>query len=309
MANFPPLFIVGAQRSGTTMLRLMLDSHSQIAIPFETDFIAKHYLEQSAFGDLQDDANVALLLQSIQTSSFVKRGELADIASSDVMPHIETRDYAGVIDALFRTWASTLGKRRWGDKTPGVSHLHVLDKLFPKAVFVHLIRDGRDVAVSRMTTWRQRSLLEIAHDWCWKVTSIRRFAVIWGDRYHEIRYEDLVKCPSDVLQTLCNKIGVPYESAMLEYHRTAVDRMPAYSVEHHHQSSIQPPDPVKICSWKKKMTRTERALFQTVAAPLLGDLQYELEDLRALPIRLAMRATLMAQAARGLSLFESPCLR
>lgn len=291
------------------MLRLMLDTHSQIAIPFETDFIGKYYVEREAFGDLRDDSNVQKLLQAIQAGQFVKRGELAGVKTEDLLLRLKVRTYAGVVDALFRTWASERGKSHWGDKTPGVPDMHILEALFPDALFLHLIRDGRDVAASRMTTWRQRSVLHAAHDWCWKVSFARRLAVTMADRYREVRFEDLVKSPESELQEICSWMGVPYEPGMLEYHLTAADRMPEDSVKRHHQTSVRPPDPEKIGAWKKVMTRGERAMFQEVAATLLGNLGYELENDRGLGVRLAKRATAVAHGVRGLSLFESPCLR
>ena len=103
MSTKSPLFIVGAQRSGTTMLRLMLDTHSQIAIPFETDFILPYYFRQSEW-DLTRTEGIRELLNDILQNRFIQRGEMSALTVDEVLPHVSDASYAGVVDAVFREY-------------------------------------------------------------------------------------------------------------------------------------------------------------------------------------------------------------
>jgi hypothetical protein len=304
----PPLFVMGAQRSGTTMLRLMLDTHSQIAIPFETDFIIPYYIKFGSCNDLCTPDKIRWLVNEVLVNPFVRRGEMACMTTDQVLEHITEQNYAGVVDAVFRTWASTRNKTRWGDKNPGVPGIHVLNRLFPDATFLHVIRDGRDVAASRMRTWRQPSVLAAAHHWCWNVEFVRKVGRILGARYKEIRFETLATVPEESLREVCDWLGEQFEPAMLEYYRTATQRLPTYSAERHHQSSVRPPDPTKVGMWRHVMSRGDRAVFQAVAKPLLCELGYEVEDDRRLSFRVLRKVSEVKHVIRGLTVFESPCV-
>ncbi len=286
----------------------MLDAHAQIAIPFETDFIIPLYLKRDSFGDLRETPNVRRLLTEILANPFVRRGEMSDIDVDQIMAHLAEPTYAGVVEAVFRTWALRRNKTRWGDKNPGVLHVHHLNALFPDALFLHLIRDGRDVTASRMRikTWRQCSVILLAHHWCWMVTGLRRAGQTLGERYKEIRYEDLVRSPEETLRNVCAWIGEAYEPEMLDYHHTAASRMPQELVRTEHRSSVSPLDQSKIGVFRRLMSRGDRAVFQTIAQQLLVDLQYELEDDRSLGFRMGRKFSELSHAIRGLAVFPFP---
>lgn len=309
MTRKPPVFILGAQRSGTTMCRLMLDSHPHLAVPFETDFVLPYYYRLDEFGDLSETANVRGLLEDVLANRFVQRGEMKDLQVDEILSNLEGPTYADVVDAVFRTWAASRGKPRWGDKDPGSVQLHVLNQLFPEALFLHVIRDGRDVAVSRMNVegWGQRSVLALAHHWCWTVAFLRQIGRTLGDRYREVRYEALVREPEATLRDVCAWMGEPFDARMLAYAETAADRMPADLARGEHKHSVRPPDPAKIGAWKRRMGRGDRAVFQAVARRLLRDLDYELED-RTLGYRLARRVSELKHALLGRATFPFPGL-
>jgi hypothetical protein len=290
------------------MLRLMLDSHSNIAIPFETDFILPLYCRRSDFGDLRETNNVRGLLQEIRSNRFVQLGEMAQLSEDLVLAALTEHTYPGVVDAFFRTWAHTRGKSRWGDKNPAAPQIHMLNDMFPAAMFLHIIRDGRDVAASlmRVSGWGEKSVLASAHHWCWNVAFVRQVGRTLGSRYKEIRYETLVREPERTLREICDWLGEPYESSMLDYHTSASERMPAHLVKVEHRSSVGPPDPSKIGMARHLMGRGDRAVFQTVAHDLLDNLGYELEDEKSLGFRLARKISEVRHAVRGLAVFPFP---
>lgn len=300
--NRSPLFIVGHQRSGTTMLRLMIDSHPDIAIPFETDFILPYYFKYKSFGSLDDDVNVRKLLSEIMGNPFIKRGELSSMKVDDLLNNLDDRSYAGVVDCIYRTWASSRNKRRWGDKNPNAPQVHLLNDIFPDAMFLHIIRDGRDVAVSKMnlrTSWRARSVIACAHSWCWNISFVRSISPILGKRYKEIRYENLIESPELTLKEVCSWLDEPYSDAMLNYHLTSERRMPSDTIKTEHRNSVLPIDRSKIGMWRKKMSKGDRAVFQTIAKPLLASLGYELEDEKSFEFRLKRKISEITQAYNG----------
>ena len=143
-----PLFLLGSQRSGTTMLRLMLNNHSSLAIPHESAFITLWFEKLGAYGDLSNRENALRLLDAVSEHPLVKRGKL--VADRDAILSKPIRTYRDFIDAIFRTYAESLGKPRWGDKTPFYTpDIDILRRIFPEAKFVHLVRDGRDVILSQ----------------------------------------------------------------------------------------------------------------------------------------------------------------
>lgn len=137
----PPVIVLGVGRSGTTLLRVMLDRSSELAIPYETFFVpqlAHRHGRRPKLDDFLDD------LGRLRT--------LYDwgITPDDVRPRLhEGMTTSEAIAAIFETYAERQGKPRWGDKTPlYMQQLPLLERLFPDAIWVHLVRDGRDAALS-----------------------------------------------------------------------------------------------------------------------------------------------------------------
>src|SRR3954467_8049575 len=137
----PPVIVLGVGRSGTTLLRVMLDRSSELAIPYETFFVpqlAHRHGRRPKLEEFLDD------LGRLRT--------LYDwgIKPDDVRPRLrEGMTTSEAIAAIFETYAERQGKPRWGDKTPlYMQQLPLLEGLFPDAIWVHLVRDGRDAALS-----------------------------------------------------------------------------------------------------------------------------------------------------------------
>ena len=137
----PPVIVLGVGRSGTTLLRVMLDRNSELAIPYESFFVpqlAHRHGRRPRLEEFLDD------LGRLRT--------LYDwgIGPDDVRPRLrEGMTTREAIAAIFETYAERQGKPRWGDKTPlYMQQLPLLERLFPDALWVHLVRDGRDAALS-----------------------------------------------------------------------------------------------------------------------------------------------------------------
>lgn len=272
----PPIFVVGCPRSGTTLLRLMLDAHPELAIPPESHFIPlvarvrARYERPSGFDAEHMAADV---MRGLRFRDWHLPEEAVRAAIRERRP----TTLAGAIECLFTAYAETHGKTRWGDKTPGYSiELPLISELFPRAVFVHLIRDGRNVALSLMEVPRPpRSFTEAAEVWRSRVSTGRIDGAALGPgRYLELRYESLVDDPASALQQICALASLGYTPAMLEYHRED----PAASVPErnwgHHRNLARPPTK-GLRDWRDRMTEADQQLFEAVAGDELAALGYE----------------------------------
>jgi hypothetical protein len=196
----------------------MLDSHPDMAIPPESHFIP-HLLRWRVVLKRGGFLNVDRFLRHLSYSPWFKAWGLEPASVRGALASAPTVPEA--IVRLFRLYADAQGKARFGDKTPNHStHVARLAQAFPQSVFVHLLRDPRDVAPALVEGRFWPSTLPQAAMW-WRKHSdaARREGRKLGEsRYLEVRYEDLVIEPEQILQGICSFISLTYSARMLEYH-------------------------------------------------------------------------------------------
>ncbi|MGI9556738.1 MAG: sulfotransferase [Solirubrobacterales bacterium] len=286
----PAPFVVGMNRSGTTLLRMMLDAHPELTIPPETHFIPD-VIEACKLGRCTPDQIVDVMTSQREWGDFGIGGEelLAEYRRFEPLT-------AGIaIRRFFEIYAEREGKPRWGDKTPRyVTRMRSIERAIPEARFIHLIRDGRDVALSVTDrTVKDISAAGVAQRWQQKVSRARRHAPFLK-HYLEVRYEDLVLDTEPTLHRICEFIDLPFDQAMLDYHERSPERLaemarelPAQdgktklSVERRmetHARTTEPPDPERVTRWRTDMSDEDRADFEEVAGELLADLGYEVGE-------------------------------
>ena len=268
----PPLIILGVGRSGTTLLRVMLDRSSEIAIPYETFFVPQLAHRHGSRPQLDEFVDDLGRLRTLYDWG---------ITPEQVRPRLhEGMTTSEAIGAIFETYAEQQGKPRWGDKTPlYMQQLPLLERLFPDAIWVHLVRDGRDAALSFLElpegfsgkTWAQpRSVAQFAARWRSEILAARRLGRRAGNRYLELRYEDLVAEPERELQRICEHGSLPWEPGMLDHTRVSdAANMPE------HRNLAQPPTP-GLRDWRSQMSRDDALAFERVAGDVLRSAGYEL---------------------------------
>ena len=283
----PPLILLGVSRSGTTLLRVIVDRSSGIAVPDESFFVP---LLARRYGKTVDAAK---FLDDVARIPTIRAwGVPLEEISARVRSGMRTGD---AIAAIYETYAEHAGKPRWGDKTPMyMRHLALLERLFPDAQYVHLIRDGRDAALSFLQmpegtftrTWAHpRTPAQFACLWRKEVRDARALGLRLGAaRYHEIRYEQLVADPEATVREICAFAGLPFEHAMLDY-TEAVD----VSGKPHQQRLLTPPT-TGVRSWRDDMHADDVSAFEQIAGDLLDALGYEVRT---------VASTGRARAARG----------
>ena len=218
----PAPFVVGVGRSGTTLLRMMLDAHPELAIPPETHF-APGLIERAHEGAGAD----ALVDEIVGARGWADFGIQAERLRERVTA-LEEGGAATVLRAFYGLCAEREGKRRWGDKTPiYVRSMRPIGGELPEARFVHLIRDGRDVVLSRRARGMGagKPIADTADRWRRRIEEARTQARRLRGRYLELRYEDLVTRPEPQLRRVCELIELDYDAAMLDYHERAGERL------------------------------------------------------------------------------------
>jgi hypothetical protein len=306
LSEVRPIFIVGVHRSGTTLLRYMLGSHSRIYIPPESDFVPSFFLHRPA-KDLSDEEIEHILRTIFDRYRFVKEWQGEPPQPGPFIRSMTDRSPAAFLDTLYSAYARQYGAQRWGDKTPiYASYVDLIHEIFPHAQFLHIIRDGRDAALSMLDKYERDEfhvdIFFAARNWVRRIRSAQRAGSRLGpDLYYELRYENLIEDPESELRTVCEFLGETYEPGMIEYHQTARERIPANS--HFFSNVRNPPSRQRIGRWQQQMSERDQRLVQTVAGKLLAELGYPLVDLRPMSIgeqaRLAVLATKYAMLQSG----------
>jgi hypothetical protein len=284
MHNFPAPFIVGVGRSGTTLLRLMLDAHPALAIPSETLFLEK----------LLGDDGISKE-QFLDTVTHAETWENMTLHADELRAAIERLEEFSVpegIRCFYRLYAKHRGKERWGDKTPYYRvNMTRIARLLPEAHFIHVIRDGRDSALSYQGLWfgPGDDFEKQARFWRDQVLATRKQASNL-EHYNEVRYEALVTQPEQTLRTICTDLELKFDPTMRDYHHAAEERLaefkrpfgPADRTPRDiktfmaiHNRAKSPPDESRIGRWRTEMSRADLERYEAIAGPLLRELGYE----------------------------------
>ncbi|MDQ3940445.1 MAG: sulfotransferase, partial [Actinomycetota bacterium] len=275
--SHPPFpFIVGEGRSGTTLLRAMLDAHPNVAIPpeslFMTDLGARGRLTMKRTGF--DSGSFVSQLSSEPT---FPRWELPTQEIAQDLAHRPAKDYPDAVRRIYALYARARGKPRYGDKSPmNCRQLPLIAALWPEARFVHLVRDGRDVAASYLdVAFGPSSFGEAAYTWKKSVSIADRDGEKLGAlRYRVVRYEELVDEPHVVLADLCAFLDLEFDDRMLQYHEDATDVIASMSFPERHRKLEQPPTP-GLRDWRKTMSDRDVAAFEVIAGATLERHGYE----------------------------------
>lgn len=270
-----PVFIIGCPRSGTTLLYDMLLSSGKFAIyRAESDVF---FRLAPAFGNLKSAANRRRLVDAWLGSDYFGR---TGLSSREVRGKLlsECRNPGDFLRIVMEAIARKQGVRRWADNTP--FHLHYIDeikKTIPNAQFVHIIRDGRDVAMSLNRLgwpphfpWDTKHRLQISGlRWKWLVSHARKSGRKLGADYLEVRYEELVGCPRNALSRLSEFIGEELDYSYIQ--RKAIGTVAKPNSSFPYAGGLR-----SVGRWKS-LSCEEAVQLDTVLSPLLQELGYKSE--------------------------------
>jgi hypothetical protein len=231
-----PIFIVGAMGSGTTLLRLMLDSHPAIAVPPETGFMRSYNAQRFA---------------PFKHSGRHWAGRLG---WSEEELDAELRAF---YDRLFTRYAEQHGKRRWGEKTPlHTWHVENIARLFPDAVFVGMVRHPLGSVGSNLSRFTA-GMRQHARHWERYSHEVVAQALRHPERFVLLRYEDLVLRPREAMGELLDWLGEPWSDAVLSHHEVQAGRGGVLTVEGRSRAD-DPIDVSRIHKWQGTLGDEEK---------------------------------------------------
>ncbi len=276
MAN-DPLFILGTERSGSNLLRLILNSHSRIAVPHPPHIVRYFAPLEPLYGDLaRDEAFRALVGDIVRLlDTHIYQWDVpidVDAVARDARP----RNAFGVYVALYDQYRAHQGKARWGCKsTFMIDHVPEIRARFPDARLLLLVRDPRDVAVSS-----RKSVFSTFHPYytagLWRdqqAVGIRWLDELPPEQIRLVHYERLVGDPEGSVRAICEFLGEAFEPGMLRFFETDEARKSA-SLSESWQNTGRPVSQASVEQWRKGLTERERLVIEIVARREMERLGY-----------------------------------
>ena len=273
-----PLFVMGCPRSGTTLLRAILDNHPELAMPVETDFVLPLWHDRPRFGDLRREEN----RRAVGDFVFATKGRggrriRGEVGRDEAVARVVSAEptLGALIAACFSLYAERTGKPRWGDKRPRYAmHPDVLLALFPDAQFVNVVRDPRGAVASQIPMgWVAPEIALEASTVNWLASVERVDLVAAGlrpDQLLDVRYEDLVRDPVGELERLCAFAGLRGGDAV----RAMLDAPRHGKRNEDLHRFVGAISPAPITGWQTRLAAEDAALVERAASSYLERFGY-----------------------------------
>lgn len=270
----PMVFIVGSGRSGTSLLAAMLDAHPDLSIAPESHFLPK--LIEGLPPRLTSGDHIDRMLEVIRTSKWFVQWEGYDLdALGEALRAELPIDRADALRMIYRVHAAAAQAARYGEKTPAyVYNIPLIAGEMSDARFIHIIRDGRNVALSfRDASFGSDDIAHSMLNWQLRVLDGHRKGTTLGpDRYIEVGYEALVGTPEAELRRLCAFLDLEYAPAMLEYY---LRRDSIWSPRHEESEHLAEP-PRTTRDWRDQLSAHEQARLELLGRKALHLFGYDL---------------------------------
>jgi hypothetical protein len=273
-----PVFIIGPKRGGTTLLRRLIDAHSEISIPPPGWFYHFIYPYLYSYGELEREANILELIRDSLNLPIVRENWGITATARQILGLLPERSFRGVFSTLSRQYAKATGASRWGSKAPGEAFwIREIRRDFPKARFVFIYRDGRDASIDlKAAIWGSNNIYSACLVWKRHIEAILAAKKdLHEGSYHELYYERLVGDPEPEVRSLLSFLEVDYEPAVFDYHLKATDGFVTAAA--HHAETNQPITD-RFVGMYKNLPPRERRVQVAAIGPLLQVLGYEVEE-------------------------------
>lgn len=275
-----PIYIIGTERSGSNLLRLILNSHSAVAVPHPPHVLKYFAPLEASYGDLSQDANLRALARDVLRLLAVHIYPWqVRIDAEKLVAQARPRDLFGLFAGLYDQFADAEGKPRWACKSTFM--LHHTDRILgrdPEAKLVYLVRDPRDVAVSsKVSVFNPYHPLMTARLWARQQREgLAVLARLGPERVHAMTYEALVSDPEASLVGLCAFLGLDFEPQMLRFFETAEARRSG-ELARDWRNTAGPILRDNFGKYRTQLTREEIGLVEAVARPQMRALGYVTE--------------------------------
>jgi Sulfotransferase family len=292
-----PVFIVGAPRSGTTLLRVTLNRHSQLAVCGETHYFQRVYARRHAFGDPGNPRNRERIVAAYLAIEPVRRLGM-DIGFLRQRMLSEGISWSALFASMIQAYAASHGKPHAGEKTPQHAlHVNTLREWFPDCSIIHLVRDPRAVVCSLThMPWASRSVLMGARTW--RLFNTAACSASTHDNYVRVKYEELVAQPEEQLRRLCGHIGLEYQEALLQPDPAEFD--PARPVHRAYEKMT----PARTALWRTELEPWQVSAIEAAAGDRMEEFGYERQTRGAAGMSRASLEALVEMTVQ--KLFRSP---
>ncbi|WP_172379443.1 sulfotransferase family protein [Vibrio sp. Vb339] len=221
--NISPIFIIGAGRSGNTLLRRILNQHSEVAIPPETYVLGVASMQHTAMPHVGWHTMVTTILGNFQFHPDFYTFKISNLnelhQSLKCLPKSE-QSFARIINEYYLNYLDFHGiaARRWGDKTPlNVFYLDNIKNTFPKSQFIHIVRDPVDSVSSFIDAKLYSSTEEAIDRWVKAIELAEEFNINNKNSCIMVYYSDLVTKPEETISGICDFLDVSYEESMMQH--------------------------------------------------------------------------------------------
>lgn len=274
-----PIFIIGSERSGTNLLRLILNCHSNIAIPHPPHILKNFFKLESLYSDLKKDTNFKRLIKDV-----VRMIELHPyswgiiIDKEKIFNNVKERNLINVFFTIYDQNLENTNKKRWGCKsTFMINHVALIRHYYPSAKFIYMVRDGRDVAASaKKAIFNRYSIYYIAQLW----KREQQIGIYWLRKLSRnniflIQYENLLTDPKKWVKAICSYLDEPYQENMLNFFKTE-EAKKSSSISTAWKNTSKPIIKNNLGKFKIELNKNKIDLFETIAAPELDYFSYKL---------------------------------
>lgn len=292
-----PIFIVGCPRSGTTVLASVLNRHAKIASATEThffNFVSKNnydwkHFDLDAFKRLLDESRISDFTSLIKVGEEALIQQFMNSTADKSESKLEVDDFykKQVFDILMNTLLEKRNKTRFCEKTP--QHLHNVQeilRLYPKAKFIHIVRDGRDTVNSLLKMpWRPDGLVNNARFWIQYIRlgqELSKQMEPYPDSFLTVKYEDLLKKPNACVKQICEFVGEKFELKMLEDSQSDVEIFSPWESSWKHKSQ-QDLDSSRVGAWSKELSVNDQVILNYLLRKPLQELGYTVPELKLSP--------------------------
>jgi hypothetical protein len=279
MVGRAPFYIIGTERSGSNLLRVILNAHSNIAIPHPPHIMRYFASLAPGYGDLSDPKNLRSLTDDVLRliETHIYPWEVA-LDAGQIVAEARPKSLLGVFGAIQDQHRSSTKKARWGCKsTFMVRHIDEALARDPGAKFIWLVRDPRDVAVSaRMSVFAPFHPMHTAALWADEQAEVQRLESRLGSSIHRLRYEDLLADPRSQIEQVCDFLGELFEPELLNYAQTTAAQKGA-KLSRSWENTGRPLLRNNSGKYKTHLTVAELASVEAVAGDLMDALGYTRE--------------------------------
>lgn len=276
-----PIFIIGSERSGTTLVLAILSCHPRIAVPEVTWYYPRFRPYLHTYGDLSRVENFDVLAHEMAYGLRVPFWRMPDVNPATFGAEITARaseieqSFAGVFAAMFERFTRHAAKPRWGEKTPGnVNYVGQILEDFPNAQFVYIYRDCRDASAEFIDSqFGPTNAFTAAEAWRDGQLAVKPFREsLPGDQWFDLKYEDFVRDPIDHLKALCAFLGEDYDDGMMAFHTTPTAQRRGKTRDN--WALAEPISDKFVGRYKSELSLNQQRIMASVAGDMMQELGY-----------------------------------